>query len=106
MKKTVPVFVCALLSLFLFVGCGGGTELTISIGNGMVENDGVSVRLEYGDTWKNGESIFTVNYGHESDAVLADEYFLSFCDVDPMFEDTVNLHTVFSFKKATSKTVR
>ncbi len=100
MKKTVPVVVCALLSLFLFVGCGGGTELTISIGNGMVENDSVSVRLEYGDAWKNGESIFTVNYGHESDAVLADEYFLSFCDVDPMFEDTVNLHTVFSFKKA------
>ncbi len=99
MKKIVPVLLCALLSLALFAGCASN-DLTISIGNGMIENDGVSVRLQYGDTWNDNEKIFTVHYGHESEAVLADNYYISFCDADPTFESSVTLHTIFSFTKA------
>lgn len=100
MKKIVPALLCAAASLFLLVGCGSSHDLVISIGDGMIENDSVSVQLKYSDTWSNGEKIFTVNYGHESEANLADIYNLSFCDVDPMFEDNVTLHTIFSFTKA------
>lgn len=41
-----------------------------------------------------------MNYGHESDAVLADEYSVSFCDVDPLFENSVTLKKIYSFTKA------
>ena len=54
MKKLIlPIVAAALLAALIFTGCGG-TELIISIGDRMVENDSVSVKLEYGDTWKNG----------------------------------------------------
>lgn len=100
MKKLLLPFIGALIAVLMLAGCSGGTELIISIGDGTVANDGVSVKLVYGDTWKNGEKIFDLNYGHESEAVLADEYYVSFSDKDPMFADTVNLHTFYSFKKA------
>lgn len=100
MKKLIPMIAGAVLALLIFAGCGGGTELTISIGNGSVPDDGVSVKLVYGDTWKNGEKVFDLNYGHESEAVLADEYYVSFSDEDPLFADTITLHTFYTIKKA------
>lgn len=100
MKKLIPMIAGAMLALLIFAGCGGGTELTISIGNGSVPDDGVSVKLVYGDTWKSGEKVFDVNYGHESEAVLADEYFVSLSAEDPWFEESVVLNSIFSFKKA------
>ena len=100
MKKIFTAIICLVLSLFVFAGCGNSTELTISIGDSKKENDAVSVLLKYNDTWKSGEKIFTVNYGHESDAVLADEYSVSFCDVDPLFENSVTLKEIYSFTKA------
>lgn len=100
MKKLIlPIVAAALLAALIFTGCGG-TELIISIGDGMVENDSVSVKLVYGGKWKNGEKIFDLNYGHESEAVLADEYYVSFSDEDPLFADTIELHTFFTIKKA------
>lgn len=106
MKKLIPLIAGAMLALLIFAGCGGGTELTISIGNGSVPDDGVSVKLVYGDTWKNGEKVFDLNYGHESEAVLADEYYVSFSDEDPLFADTITLHTFYTIKKQILKDVR
>ena len=104
MKKILTAIICLVLSLFVFAGCGNSTELTISIGDGKVDNDAVSLLLKYNDTWKSGEKIFTVNYGHESDAVLADEYSVSFCDVDPLFENSVTLKKSIPSRKPTLKT--
>mgnify|MGYP002798254903 FL=1 len=104
MKKIFTAIICLVLSLFVFAGCGNSTELTISIGDGKVDNDAVSLLLKYNDTWKSGEKIFTVNYGHESDAVLADEYSVSFCDVDPLFENSVTLKKSIPSRKPTLKT--
>lgn len=98
-RTIVPAALCAALSLSLLAGCGGGGELTISIGDGMKENDAVSVLFKYSDTWKEDETIFRINYGHESDAVLADEYTLSFCDSDPTFSNDFELKAVYSFRK-------
>lgn len=69
MKKILTAIICLVLSLFVFAGCGNSTELTISIGDGQKDNDAVSVLLKYNDTWKSGEKIFTVNYGHGGGAV-------------------------------------
>ena len=100
MKKIILIILSAMCMLSVSSGCANSAELVISIGDGMVENDSVSVQLKYGETWENGGKIFTVNYGHESNADLAEEYSLSFCDVDPMFKENLNLHTIFTFKKA------
>ena len=100
MKKLILPIAGALLAVLLFAGCSGSTELIISIGNGMIENDAVSVKLVYDDTWKNGEKIFDLNYGHESEAVLADEYYVSFSDENPLFAGGVTFHTFYTIKKA------
>ncbi len=100
MKKLATLIAGAVLALLVLAGCGGGTELIISIGDGNVENDSVSVQLKYGDTWENDTKIFDVNYGHESQAVLADEYYIALCEKDPLFENGLTLHNIFIIKKA------
>lgn len=98
--KKLAILLCAILSACFLAGCGASHEYKITIGDGNKVNDGVSVQLKYGDSWKNGEKIFTVNYGHESEAVLAEEYSLSFSDSNPNFSDNVTLKTIFSFQKS------
>ena len=99
MMKKIAVLVCTIFSLLFLCGCYG-SELVISIGDGSVPDDGVSIQLKYNDVWKNGDAIFAVNYGHESAAVLADEYYLAFSDADPLFSDNINLTQIYSFTKS------
>lgn len=97
--KKIATILCAFFALFLFAGCADN-DLIISIGNGSVPDDSVSVQLKYSDTWKNGDEIFTVNYGHESAAVLAEEYYIAFFDQDPLLSSSYTANTIYSFKKA------
>lgn len=54
MKKIILIILSAMCMLWVFSGCANSAELVISIGDGMVENDSVSVQLKYGEAWKTG----------------------------------------------------
>lgn len=44
MKKIILIILSAMCMLSVFSGCANNAELVISIGDGMVENDSVSVQ--------------------------------------------------------------
>lgn len=96
--KKLSAALCIPFSLLLFAGCGG-SNLSISIGDGLVPNDAVTANINYSDTWKDQEVIFSVSFSHESEAVLADEYQLALSDVDPLFSDSHTFITVASVTK-------
>ena len=77
------VAIVAVTGITAFAACGYGSELTLSMGDGLVPDDAVSIQLKYNDTWNDGDVIYSAKFGHESEAVLADEYTLAFSDANP-----------------------
>ena len=102
MKKTIILLIVAIVAvtgITAFAACGYGSELTLSMGDGLVPDDAVSIQLKYNDTWNDGDVIYSAKFGHESEAVLADEYTLAFSDANPS-SDSYTLKSIFSFTKA------
>ena len=45
------------------------------------------------------EGVIFINYGHEKNAVLQDEYKLAISKTDPIFSNNVELKNIYSFTK-------
>ena len=105
MKKLSIVAICLLICSLTaaFAACGYSNQLSLSIGDGIVPDDAVTIQIDYNDTWTSSESepLLSVKCGHESDAVLADEYSLALSDADPLFaENGYTMTAIATFTKA------
>ena len=102
MKKTIILLIVAIVAvtgITAFAACGYGSELTLSLGDGLGPDDAVSIHLNSTATSNDGDVIYSAKFGHESEAVLADEYTLAFSDANPS-SDRYTLKSIFSFTKA------
>lgn len=86
MKKRVTTFLCALVlaaCALSLVACGG-YDVTLPIGDGNVENDGVIAEYHIDDVLTDGYKL-KVTFKAESAANLNRKFTFSICNADPIF---------------------
>lgn len=99
MKKSG--LLCLLLMCTL-TSCGtfGDRNVNFGIGDMRKENESIRINLQYLSKWTNQKAVIKVRYGHESQAVLADNYRLSISKTNPVYEpNNISLQTIYSFTK-------
>ncbi len=88
------------LSALLLAGCANSDiELTLSIGDGMVENDAVKLIFGLNNTI-GPDFVFEGYLTAEKDAVIKDEYVFTYSHDDPLLSDDTYIEsTIFKWNK-------
>lgn len=96
MKKEMML---CLIPMLLLTSCGYDNEINLGIGDGAKVEDAVRIYLNFNNVWEVQKDVLFINYGHEKNAVLQDEYKLAISKTDPIFNNNVELKIIYSFTK-------
>ena len=96
MKKKMML---CLIPMLLLTSCGYDNEINLGIGDGTKVEDAVRIYLNFNNVWEVQKDVLFINYGHEKNAVLQDEYNLAISKTDPIFSNNVELKNIYSFTK-------
>ena len=97
-KRNLLVGLLAVLSL---TSCDSfSSEFDIGVRTDGIENSAVRLNIKYKETWVNNEVVMRAKFGHQENAVLHSQYYLSISETDPLYSPSnYTLTTIFSFTK-------
>ena len=97
-KRDLLISLLAILSL---TSCDSfSSEFDIGVRTDGIENSAVRLNIKYKETWTNDEVVMRARFGHQENAVLHTQYYLSVSENDPLFSpNNYTFTTIFSFTK-------
>ena len=97
-KRNLLISLLAVLSL---TSCDSfSCELDTGVRTDGIENSAVRLNIKYKETWANDEVVMRARFGHQENAVLHAQYYLSISETNPLYSpNNYTLTTIFSFNK-------
>ena len=96
MKKKMML---CLIPMLLLTSCGYDNEINLGIGDGTKVEDAVRIYLNFNNVWEAQKEVIFINYGHEKNAVLQDEYNLAISKTDSILVIMLNLKIFILLQK-------